>query len=156
MLPAVYNDLHSSVQKQLLDAPAVCLTCDGWTSVNNTSFYALTSHFFDSNTKLKSLLLECSEFSGRHTADNISSWITAVLNRFSINFKIAALVTDNAANMKLAATYLNMRHLGCFAHSLNLVVQTAISISIKDIVDKSKAIVQYFKHSSHASSTKCS
>ncbi len=49
-----------------------------------------------------------------------------------------------------AISNLNLRHISCFAHSLNLVVQGPIHDSIKDMVDKVKSIVQFFKQSPHA------
>ncbi|XP_058466117.1 zinc finger BED domain-containing protein 4-like [Malaya genurostris] len=52
--------------------------------------------------------------------------------------------------MKSAASILNVRHISCYAHSLNLAVQNAIFKSIKPVVDKVKLIVQYFKKSSSA------
>lgn len=150
LLPTVYDELKSNVERDLAAAVGVALTCDGWTSVTNTSFYALTAHYFDKNVSIKSHLLECSEFSDRHTADNIRAWVTKIFDRFEIGAKVIALVTDNAANMKAAASLLKVPHLSCFAHTLNLVVQSAIKSSIKNVVDKSKSIVQFFKKSAHA------
>ena len=84
-------------------APAVCLTCDGWTNINSVSFYAITAHFFDPHThlNLNSILLECSEFSEKHTAKNISSWIKNVANKFKIDFKICAVVMEMLQTLRL-------------------------------------------------------
>lgn len=150
LLPSIYDDILNKLTSQLVDAQAICLTCDGWTNINNISFYALTAHYLDSNTRLKSYLLECSEFSDRHTGLNISQWIDTVLKKFNIDFKICAVVTDNAANIKSAVNILKLRHISCFAHSLNLIVQDAIDKNIKELVEKIKSIVQYFKQSSFA------
>ncbi|XP_055543961.1 zinc finger BED domain-containing protein 6-like [Wyeomyia smithii] len=148
LLPAVYNELLEKVKLDLIDPPTICLTCDGWTSLTNTSFYALTAHFIK-NGNLKSYLLE---FTERHTGENIADWISGILRKFNIEYKITAIVTDNASNMKAAAANLKLRHLGCFAHTLNLIVQCAITNSIAEVVDKCKTTVQFFKKSSHASS----
>ncbi|XP_055615226.1 zinc finger BED domain-containing protein 4-like [Toxorhynchites rutilus septentrionalis] len=129
LMLATYNELVAKVKSEVLEAPAVCITCDGWTSMTNTGFYALTAHFIDKNGTLKSYLLECSEFTPRHTGENIAKWVSDVLPNI-----------------------LNMRQLGCFAHSLSLVVQNAIKNSIQQVVDKCKTIAQFFKKSSHATS----
>lgn len=150
LLPAIHSELLDKIKLALLDAPAVCLTCDAWTNINNVSFYALTAHYIDQTTCLRSCLIECSEFSNRHTSRNIAAWVNEVLERFAIRNKICAVITDNAANMKAAVTELTLRHLGCFAHTLNLVVTDAISASIGAKLDKAKSIVQYFKRSSSA------
>lgn len=52
--------------------------------------------------------------------------------------------------MKAAVAELNLRHLSCFAHTLNLVVTDAISASIGAKLEKVKSIVQFFKQSSSA------
>ncbi|XP_055522726.1 E3 SUMO-protein ligase ZBED1-like [Wyeomyia smithii] len=135
LLPAVHKELFEKVKSELIDKQLICLTSDGWTSVTNTGFYALTAHFIDRNGEMKSYLLECSEFTSEHTAENIAEWISNVLRKFEIEYKITAIVTDNASNM----------------HSLNLVVQNAIANSIAEVVEKCKGIVQFFKKSSHAS-----
>lgn len=150
LLPALYNELLDKIKLDLADAKAVCLTSDGWTNINNISFYALTAHFINKDSQMKSYLLECSEFEDRHTAQNISSWIDSVVRKFEIHFKITAIVTDNAANMKAAAAKSNILHIPCFAHSLNLIVQHAINESIEKIVGKVKSIVMHFKKSPFA------
>lgn len=150
LLPSVHNELFGKVKSELAKAKAISLTSDGWTSVNNVSFYALTAHFIDQNTKLKCYLLECSEFEDNHTAQNIAAWIETVLQKFEINYKITAIVTDNAANIKAAVNILKIRQLSCFAHSLNLTVQNSINNSIQTTVNKIKLIVQFFKKSSHS------
>lgn len=150
LLPSAYNEMVEKVKLLVQNTPAVCLTCDGWTDLNNVTFYAITAHFFDDNTNLKSALLDCSEFPDKHTADNIARWLRGAFEKYDIGFKLCAVVTDNAANIKAAVASLNLRHISCFAHSLNLAVQSAISSSIKSIVDKVKSTVQFFKRSSHA------
>ncbi|XP_058838274.1 zinc finger BED domain-containing protein 6-like [Topomyia yanbarensis] len=108
LLPTLYNEALAKVKQELEEASAVSWTSDGWTNINNISFYALTAHFIDQRGSLKSYLLECSEFDDKHTGENIASWITKVLQSFNIDFKITAIVTDNASNMKSAASILNL------------------------------------------------
>ncbi|XP_018431342.1 PREDICTED: zinc finger BED domain-containing protein 1-like, partial [Nanorana parkeri] len=151
LLPSVYNQIFGKVKAELSDARAICITCDGWRNVHNVSVYALTAHYIDAVTRLRSCFIECSEFPERHTSANISSWIHEVLETFSIRSKICALVSDNGAKVKAAAADLHLRHVACFAHSLNAIVKEAISSSIHELVDKAKALVQYFKQSSSAS-----
>ncbi|UYV72018.1 hypothetical protein LAZ67_9001565 [Cordylochernes scorpioides] len=150
LLISIHDSLVVKITGMLEEAYAVCLTCDGWTNINTTSFYAITAHFIDYTTKLNSILLECSEFPQKHTAENISSWILGVTKKFKLDFKTVAVVTDNAPNIKAAIKTLGLPHLSCFAHSVNLVVQRSINESIKSAVDKVKSIVQFFKQSSHA------
>ncbi|UYV73412.1 hypothetical protein LAZ67_10003097 [Cordylochernes scorpioides] len=143
LLISIHDSLVVKITGMLEEAYAVCLTCDGWTNINTTSFYAITAHFIDYTTKLNSILLECSE-------KYIIVDFLGVTKKFKLDFKTVAVVTDNAPNIKAAIKTLGLPHLSCFAHSLNLVVQRSINESIKSAVDKVKSIVQFFKQSSHA------
>lgn len=53
------------------EADNMCLTTDCQTSRCNESYIAITTHFVNKNFILKSVLLECSEFSERHTVVNL-------------------------------------------------------------------------------------
>lgn len=59
--------------------------------------------------------------------------------------------SDNASNILAAIKSCKWRSLGCFAHSINLVVDSGLGYKdVNDIILKVKAIVQYFKQSSQA------
>ena len=77
LLPQMYESVVQKVRTQLQNVSAVCLTCDGWTSRNNQSFFAVTAHFIDpeNDIKLESVLLGCRSFPLSHTADNISEFM---------------------------------------------------------------------------------
>ncbi|XP_049300483.1 E3 SUMO-protein ligase ZBED1-like [Anopheles funestus] len=151
LLPTIYEKTLLSVKNNLIQAKAVSLTADGWSNVNQVSFFAITAHYIDENFQLRTYLLECSEFTTSHTAQNIAVWIKKVTEKFNIQNKIVCLVTDNASNMKKAASELELPHFSCFAHSLNLVVQDAIENSIKSTIDEVRRITTHFKHSALAS-----
>ncbi|KAL7644869.1 UNVERIFIED_CONTAM: hypothetical protein RMT77_004686 [Armadillidium vulgare] len=145
LLPSLYHATSDRLTTKLGLAKAICITCDCWTSINNNSFYAVTVHYFDGETKLNSNLLECSDFSVNHSAINIADWLNAKLNKWNIRNKIVAAVTDNSANIKLAIETLNIPHIACYAHALNLIVHDSIKVNINTVVTKIKTIVQYFR-----------
>lgn len=60
--------------------------------------------------------------------------------------KIIACVTDNAANEVAAIRLCQWRHLGCFAHTLNVVVQQSM-MEISPTAIKVNTIIEYFKSS---------
>lgn len=148
LLPQMYTDLLGQVKTKLADAVAVSLTTDSWTSINNQSFMAITVHFINSNSVLCSNLLGCFEFTERHTSINLAAMLRSQCKEWNIESKLMAIVTDNAANVTAAANEVS-NHIGCYAHTLNLIVKSAI-IPISEIIEKGKAIVSHFKKSSHA------
>jgi len=58
-------------------------------------------------------------------------------------------VSDNAANIKGAISTLELKHFGCFAHSLNCIVQEALKTQ-SNLINTVKTIVGHFKRSSNA------
>lgn len=152
-LPLAYekclNDMKQQIKENVL---SVCLTTDCWTSINNQSFIAITSHYLDNDFKFKSVLLECVPFEETHTSINLGNKIKSVITEWELEDKFVLVVSDNAYNIKGAITILGLKHFVCYAHSLNLIVQDALKItSISNLIDKIKSIVGHFKRSSNAS-----
>ena len=84
-----------------------------------------------------------------HTAENITSELKAITDKWGITAKITCIVTDNTANIVAAAHLTGWRHLPCMAHTLNLIVQESIE-KVEDLVvlrRKCCQIVTYFKQS---------
>lgn len=74
LLPKYYEEIRTHVEMEVAGADAVCVTTDGWTSSNNESFIAVTAHFIDSTTKIKSYMLDCVEYRQSHTATNLAEF----------------------------------------------------------------------------------
>ena len=150
MLAASYKNAVEKVKAMLDQAEAVSLTTDdAWTSICTDSYIAVTAHFISSDMVLQSCLLECVKYSERHTAENLCNDMKRVITEWGIADKVAAVVTDNAANITAAVRLSGYRHLPCLAHTLNLVVQQAVQ-SIAPLKDKVKHIVEYFHRSTVA------
>ena len=149
LIPILHQTTVMKVKATLDVATAVCLTADGWTSVNSNRFLAITAHFLDEETNMCSKLLGCVEFNEKHTAANLADKLHETAREWKIYYKIVGIVKDNAANIVSAVQLLKWRHIPCYAHTLNLIVQTSIKV-IKSEIEKVKSIVQYFKHSAHA------
>lgn len=147
-MPKSYQECLEIVQLEIASAYAICITTDSWTSVNNVSFVSVTAHFID-NGNMKSYLLDCFPFSERHTAVNITEYLKIKFQEWKIEQKIIAIVSDNAANIVAAIRDGGWRHIGCFAHSINLSVQ-ACHRELATTLTKVKSIVEYFKRSSSA------
>lgn len=149
-IPALYQKCLIEM-KDLVKSEAVsgCLTTDCWTSRNSISYIAITFHFVDNNFALKSVLLGCHELSENHTSLNLSNKIDSTLKEWHLENKIIFAVSDNANNIKRALSILQFKHFGCFAHTLNLIVQGALTLE-SNLLEKIKTIVSYFHKSTSA------
>ncbi|CAH0560490.1 unnamed protein product [Brassicogethes aeneus] len=103
----------------------------------------------NSDITYKCYLLDCLNYSESHSADNLATLLRSVAEEWKIGNKIEAVVTDNAANVVAAIRKTEWKHVPCFAHTLNLVVQNALE-QIKTVQVKVKHIVEHFKRSPKA------
>ena len=61
-----------------------------------------------------------------HTTDNIAEVLGCALTNWGLSGKISCIVSDNGSNVVAALRKMGLKHLPCFAHTLNLVVQESI------------------------------
>ncbi|GBN07691.1 hypothetical protein AVEN_249458-1 [Araneus ventricosus] len=84
ILQNCFVETMSKVRGSVKMAPAVSLTMDSWTSINNESYLAVTAHFIDSTTELRTFLLDCSKMDSSHTSQELSKQI----KEFPMNGKL--------------------------------------------------------------------
>lgn len=150
-LPQKYEKkgkLHSLLSKSL----SVALTTDGWTAqYSQASYISYTAHFISDEWHLHSCLLECGQYDDSHTAQHLRDELFRVANEWDIKEKVFTVTTDNAANMKAAIRLTEWGHIGCFAHTINLIVQSGLESSeVSPLRKKIKNIVEYFHRSTKA------
>ncbi|KAJ8966354.1 hypothetical protein NQ317_017007 [Molorchus minor] len=151
LLPQLHNMAQQNVRNSLENIKACCLTTDGWTSCANKSFIGITAHYITKDNKMQSSLLDCYEYSDRHTAENLCTELKRISREWNVHDKIIAVASDNASNIVAAIKLTGWKHVPCFAHTLNLIVQSALEInSIAQMQQKIKKIVTFFKHSPQA------
>ncbi|XP_046686717.1 zinc finger BED domain-containing protein 4-like [Homalodisca vitripennis] len=140
MIPAEYEMCLNAVRQEMLTVSNVTLTTDTWTSSNTESYMALTSHHISNDFELKSILLECSVIRSSHTSVNLAVEIDKIVKKFHLEGKIMIIVSDNASNIVGAITNeLKLKHFGCFAHTINLILQDALKVC-QSLTDRIKAI----------------
>jgi len=143
----MYDSKKASLKRRVSKVPAVCLTTDCWTSRTTVSYMSVTCHFIE-DFCVASCLLDCFEFSERHTADNLAQQLLSVAAEWGVDKKVVCCLTDNAANVSKAIKTIGWMHLPCLAHTINLVVRDALGLQAsKPIIDKVKEAVEYFHRS---------
>ncbi|KAJ8720643.1 hypothetical protein PYW08_006108 [Mythimna loreyi] len=147
LLPKVYNKVLETVKKQIAKAAAVCITTDAWISCVYDGYVAVTAHFIDTDThKLSTVMIGCIEFEERHTSANLKGFLEAKFQEWNISQYVNIIVSDNAANILSAVRLGNWRSIPCYAHTINLVVQSSMD-ALSDTMDRVKAVIEYFHRS---------
>jgi len=87
-----------------------------------------------------------------HTAEYIADELKNVIDEWNATKKIIAVVTQNAANIVAAICLNGWKHIPCFAHTLNLIVQDSLKDDpvMNDVSKKCRDIVSYFHRSCKA------
>ena len=86
--------------------------------------------------------------SNAHTAENLAAELMSITDKWEI-----CVLTDNASNIVAGVRLNGWKHLPCFAHTLNLIVQDSLKADtqLAEIEKKCCKIVSYFHRSSKAS-----
>ncbi|XP_077063451.1 zinc finger BED domain-containing protein 4-like [Siphateles boraxobius] len=151
VIPQMYNEVCDVLSKLVENVSAISLTTDIWSSeVSPMSMLSLTAQWIDSDFSLKKAILHAREFRGSHTGDFIMAAIEEMLREWKINKnKVHVILRDNAKNMKKAMDQLGVASLGCFAHTLQLIVHEGLlsQRSVSDALANGRKIVGHFKHS---------
>lgn len=152
LLPAKFEEVHQKTREVLKNAKSVTITTDSWTSCNNDGFIGVTAHFIDNNFELKSILLEVDSSSINHTSQNLARELDRITSDWGLQDKILLCLSDNAANIKKAIIdELHWKHLGCVAHTVNLIVKDALELElVNPLISKISNIVSHFKRSTIA------
>lgn len=138
-------------KEKLENIQHVCVMADVWTETMNEKSFLGTTITFLEGTKCITRNLGVSELKSNHTKDYLASVLKEKLYDFCIGLeKIRCIVTDNGANLIAAVKLLvgEKKHLPCFAHTINLVVESALSSDpVKLIIGKVRDVVKYIKNS---------
>jgi len=173
IIPSVQAAIRHKLQSKIDAASRVSLAIDIWTNRQMKSFIAVTGHAIV-NFELISFHLSCKRIEGRHTADNVFTYYTLIIEEFNLRNKVHIVVSDNASNMLAAFNlpgfrevedeeeedheedcccleYLPENH-KCFAHTLQLVIKDALKSSsdVRNLIATVASIVSFVRKSSIA------
>ena len=145
--------LYEDQKKDLIDlllGNKVSFTTDCWTSTGSRAYITLTAHFIDKDWGYKSVVIATRPLDESHTAANIASTIEKISDEFKID-QVAGLTTDNARNVTNSAAILNVIHVPCFAHTLQLAIDSGIGVpNVKKATSQASTLVGHFSKSAKA------
>ncbi|KAK0135681.1 Zinc finger BED domain-containing protein 1 [Merluccius polli] len=126
-----------------------------WTSINMDAYLALTCHYIDASTTLRSTVLGVVYFPDKHAAVNLATVKTSLVAEWGIGAKVTCLVTDGAANMLACGMTPWLRHAIRVAHTLNLIVKKCLDLTpvLSTIRTKARRLVGYFRSSTREACT---
>ena len=139
------------MKAELAQAMYLSFTTDIWTTdVSSNSLLNLTAHWLTDSFERKSAVLHAQSFPGSRTGENIAKIFDAMFKEWSIEKEqVHLIVRDNAANMVKAMKDGGYADLGCFTHTLQLIVHEGVLPQrlVKDTVAVCRKIAGHFKHS---------
>ena len=142
LIPAKCDAVKADVAKQLADAGSNAMfTTDAWTSTYNDTYKGVTLHYVNANFDIVNRCLAVRHAQGSHTAKLLTEHTTDILSEFGVTLeKPVNVITDNAANVKMAMTKMmvNVKWRPCSAHILQLIIN--IGLDNKNVTDLSKML----------------
>lgn len=143
-----YDAVAQVFKQKLNETPYVTITTDVWTeTVFSKSYLGVTVHFIANDSrKLESCNIEVIELS-ECTEEYIGCTMLSALMKWNVAIgKVAAVVTNDEPNMvgAVAQTFGQDKHIVCFAHTINLVVENSIKKceGLGNVIDQVRRIVK--------------
>ena len=154
ILPQIDNEVKAAVKQQLAGIRFFSFTTDAWSSDGGgASLLSLTAHWITDTFARKSAVLHVMPLEESHTGEYMAKKYLEMLAEWGIKCdQVHLVLRDNAANMAKAMRDASLPSIGCFAHTLQLVVHDGV-LSQRVVIDTlavCRTIVGHFKHSSTA------
>ncbi|XP_047135558.1 zinc finger BED domain-containing protein 4-like [Hydra vulgaris] len=143
-------------KKTMLIGEMICVDIQPYSLVTDQGFKKLIMHIeprINSEFNSMTAVLQLKKITGSHTGVKISKFLKDSLNEWKIpTSKVYFVLSDNAANMKLAIKEagLEKNYLSCVIHTLQLCVTDKLfkqHTVVNDLTAKSRKIVTHFHHS---------
>ena len=116
-LPQLYASTKGKLMDELAKIEWCSLSTDLWTSRAAEGYLTLTCHYITCEWQLRSIVLETTNVSVRHTSENLASVLLGITNEWKISDKVTCVITDNASNIVGAVRINKWKHIPCFAHT---------------------------------------
>ena len=143
--------ITACVKSEIVNVQWFSFTTDIWsTDVGSHSLLSLTAHWLTDSFERKSAVLHAQSFPGEHTGEMICSKYKEMLAGWGIKHEqVHLIICDNASNMVKAMKDAAYPDLGCFAHTLQLIIHDGVLTqqAVIDALAICRKIIGHFKHS---------
>ena len=129
-------------------------TTDIWsTNVAHKSLLSLTAHWISESFEKSSAVLNVTVLEGSHTGSYICDRFDYMLSTWRIDKEnVHVMLHDNTSNMMRAMKDAGLCSYGCFAHSLQLIVNEGVLSQriVIDLLANCRSIIGHFRRSTVA------
>ena len=151
VLTELFESLRDTVLQMITGVKYLSFTTDIWsTCVSNESLLSLTAHWITNTFECRAAMLNAARITGSHTGSCIAEKVSEILQSWGISSdRIHVILRDNGSNMIKAMKDGDFPNLGCFAHTLQLVVHDGVLAqqAVINLLAICRQIVGHFKHS---------
>ena len=129
LLEGLYKVTQEAVSLEVKNSLFFHLTGDGWTSINQEYFLAITAHYY--KDKMKRITLGVKQLYGKKTAVLLMKSVTETYNKILPEESlITSFIVDGGANYnKASEIIIDEENVNCFAHTLQIPINKIISPS---------------------------
>jgi len=162
VIPRLYENKKTEVKDMISSLLTHCtysqiaLSTDTWTSKAVDLYISMIAHYIDNSWIKHRICLDTCPLTESHTAEHLRTTIEQILEDWGIGkVRVSCCIRDNAANISKALRDSQITSIGCFDHTLQLCVNSAISHNddITNLLKEARGIVTHFHKSTTARAT---
>ena len=151
ILPRIVRGVTDELKKELQFVEWYSFTTDIWsTEVSNDCLLSLTVYWLTKKFEKREAVLHAQPLPGRHTGEVLSREYHSMLTKWNIKpEQVHLIIRDNVSNMVKAMSDGGFEDLGCFAHTLQLIIYDGVfsQRAIRDSLAICRSIVGHCKRS---------
>lgn len=134
-LDLYYESVKKEIKQRVPKGTKIALAIDTWTSPNHLAFMAIMGFFISPMWELKEVMLGFDQLPDAHTGKEQAEVVLACLQRFNLEHRLGAIMSDNATvnesvNAELAKLLDSQgmkwdpiqNKIGCLAHTVQLIL----------------------------------
>ena len=152
LFPQTHEQVCSKIKQMLSKEFAgnyISFTTDCWSGPTELMM-SLTAHFITKNWEKFNVLLNVKVTQGSHTGEYLALTFLELLEEWQLSKeRVFMILRDSGANIVKGLNLINIPHLSCFAHSLQLVVEDGLKTqqAVVNVIANVRKIASHFNPS---------